>query len=249
MKRRCKERGMVAGYALTAGVILALVSFVGLVIAPEGPLATTMRILPEHGVVKTDTPFAIDLYVDADEPVNVFKGVVHFDPTKLRVASIDYNTSIAELWAERPWYANGEGTINFIGGTTKAGGFNGSGALMRITFEPISIGEVSINIEDVRILAHDGFGSDVPLTEPLDALFTVEDAALDAETVSRQSKGPAAIAVVSSLPKTDLNNDGVQSIADVSIFIAGLVFQKPELDFNEDGSVDTADLSILMSAK
>ncbi len=241
-------RGMVPQYALVAGVFVAFLSFVGIAVAPQIATTTIMRIEPEKGLVLQDDMFTVEVMVEAATPVNVFKGELHFDPTKLQVVSIDYNTSIAELWAERPWYANGEGTINFIGGTTKVGGILGTGALLTVTFESVGLGDAVLSLVDVRILAHDGFGNDVQLVAPLDALFTLEDPRIEEETVSRRAVTPAAIAVVASIPNTDLNGDGKQSLSDISIFIAGFFNRNPRLDFNGDGEVNTTDLSIIMSA-
>jgi hypothetical protein len=249
MKRAQKERGMVPQYALVAGVVIAFLSLIGVAIAPTGDPLAALRMDPQSGLVIKDKQFPVRILVDASTTVNVFKGELRFDPTKLRVASIDYNVSIAELWAERPWYANGEGTINFIGGTTRPGGFLGSGTLMTIMFEPIATGDAELTMEETRILAHDGLGSDVPLRTPIDALFTVAETEIAAKTVASTPPQATSIAVVESFSKTDLNQDGKQTIADMSIFVTGLVTQDPTFDFNNDGSVDTKDLSIIMSAK
>jgi hypothetical protein len=48
---------------------------------------------------------------------------------------------------------------------------------------------------------------------------------------------------------TDLNEDGKQTISDVSIFMINMVGDDPRFDFNRDGDVDAKDLSIMMSAQ
>jgi hypothetical protein len=243
------ERGMIPQYALAAGVFIAFLSLIGVVIAPQGEPLATIRMEPQTGLVLKDTVFPVRIMVDASTPVNVFKGELHFDHTKLIVESIDYNVSIAELWAEKPWYANGDGTINFIGGTTRTGGFSGSGVLMTVHFKPIALGDAELTMVDPRILAHDGLGSDVLVSEPLDALFVVEEERIADETVASGPDSTTSVAVVETLPRTDLNQDGKQSIVDISIFISGMLGDNPSLDFNGDGEVGTRDLSILMSAQ
>jgi hypothetical protein len=57
-------------------------------------------------------------------------------------------------------------------------------------------------------------------------------------------KGPT-VSVLPTVPQTDLNNDGEQTIADVSIFMTDLITQNDRSDFNQDGTVDLKDLSIL----
>lgn len=244
---RSPEHGIIAQQALVAGVLFAVASFLGVVLAPETGPQADMRIEPQSGVALKGGTFPITIIVNATTPVNVFKGELRFNPAQLRVQSIDYNVSIADLWAERPWYENGEGTINFIGGTTREGGFLGTGSLMTVHFETVEIGETTLQLKDSRILAHDGLGTYIPLGEPIDALFTIEKS-VEEKTVATPLPSPATIAVVQTLPNTDLNGDGQQGIADLSIFMMGMVTKEPALDFNGDGDVGAKDLSILLSA-
>jgi hypothetical protein len=241
------RRGSIGTQPLIAGVIVAFVSLMSVLLIAEDTPPANMRIEPLSGVMHPDEKLTVKVVVSSDVPVNVFKGELVFDHTKLRVESIDYNTSIADLWAEKPWYENGDGTINFIGGTTVKGGFLGTGALMTIVFVPVDLGPAVIQVVDARILAHDGLGTDVPLTEPIDALFTVDDGSIEEETIARPSPVPSAIAVVRDAPQTDLNGDGNQSVADLSIFLVGMVRGDHNLDFSGDGKVNLSDLSILMS--
>lgn len=243
------ENGFIAQGALVASVAVAAVSILSFVVAPM--IANTpadMYIVPGRGDAEVDDIFTVDVMVASQVPVNVFKGEVLFDPRILKVESIDYNTSIADLWAELPWYENGEGSINFAGGTTQSGGFQGTGSLIRITFRTIEKGITILRLDGARILAHDGFGTDVPVNMPLDAIFEVEER-IAKETVATPKITTTALSVATPPPSTDLNGDGKQSIADVSIFVRGMFGDEPRFDFNQDGKVDTKDLSILMSAK
>jgi hypothetical protein len=242
-------KGIIATQPLLAGVIVAFVSLMSVVLVTgDDPLAD-MRIEPLSGVMHEGETLTVRIVVSAEVPVNVFKGELQFDHTKLRVESIDYNTSIADLWAEKPWYENGDGTINFIGGTTREGGFLGTGDLMTITFVSTGLGPAVMSIIEARILAHDGLGTDVPLTEPIDALFTVDENRLAGETIAQPAPSPSAIAVIREGAQTDLSGDGKQGIADLSIFMVGMVTGDTELDFSGDGKVNLSDLSILMSAQ
>jgi hypothetical protein len=245
MKRNAN--GIVSVQLLVAGVIVAFISLFSFLVTPELDYDADMYLSPEQGIVRTNEQFVAHLIVDARIPVNVFKGEIRFDPLKLAVVAIEYNTSLADLWAEKPWYENGAGTINFIGGTTQKGGFLGTGTLITITFESHNPGDASITVVDARILAHDGLGSDVSLGKSLDALFHVESPSVEFETIARPDPVPAQVAVVPSLTRTDLNGDGVQTIADVSVFMVGMVHGGEQYDFNNDGVVGAADLSIIVS--
>lgn len=242
-------RGCVPQGVLMAGVVVATLSFLGVALTP---LVTTapadMYIIPGRGTTQLNEMFVVEVMVSSRVPVNVFTGEVLFDPRIVRVESIDYNTSIADLWAELPWYENGEGSVNFSGGTTKQGGFVGTGSLIKITFRTIEKGTTVVRLDNTRILAHDGLGTDVALRTPLDAIFEVETQVTEA-TVAEPSVSTATLYVATPPPHTDVNGDGKQSLADVSMFIIHLFGDDARFDFNQDGYIDTKDLSILMGAK
>lgn len=242
--------GFVPQGVLGASAIIAVLSLIGFVMAPIAvDEQASMRINSEARQVSVGETFTADVVVDAKIPVNVFRGEVRFDPARMKVESIDYNTSIADLWAELPWYENGEGAINFTGGTTVKGGFQGSGSLITITFRTLDQGATSLRLEGARILEHNGLGTDVALTTPIDALFEVEEHVIASQTVAEPEDTTTALVVVSTPPSTDLNGDGKQSLADVSIFVLNMFTDEARYDFNEDGKVDTKDMSILMSKK
>ena len=242
-------RGMIPQAALLIGAFVAFIS-AGIFAMP---FATTpqadMHIEPGIGRIKIGDVFTVQLMVDAETPVNVFRGEIFFDPTVLQVDSIDYNTSIADLWAELPWYENGDGTLNFTGGTAQQGGFQGTGSLITITFRSIGAGVTALKLDGARILAHDGLGSDVALGKPIDAVFEVGQEVIDQQTVAAPASRTSVIAVSSEVPSTDLNGDGKQSIADMSIFMLHILSTDSRYDFNQDGKVNNVDLSILMSAQ
>jgi Cohesin domain len=235
-----------AAQLLMASVIAGILGVSGFLMAPLIiEKIITVSIEPEQGTVVQGEAFTIKIIIDSNTPINVYKGLLRFDDTKLEVTSISYNTSIADLWAEEPWYSNGDGTVNFIGGTTKSGGFTGVGSLVTITFTTKSTGEASIYMEDIQILAHDGLGTTIPITVPIDAVFAISAEQLEAETKLETSiKGPT-VTVIPAPPDTDLNDDGKQSLADTSIFMSDLVTQNRRSDFNQDNVVNLKDLSIL----
>lgn len=231
---------------IIGGLILAALGVGGsLLMTPE----VDMRIEPQGGTQVVGETFQTNVMVTSETPVNVFKGVVHFDPSILVIESIDYNTGVADLWAERPWYQNGAGTLNFIGGTTRHGGFIGTGQLITITFRPIREGTAAINIDEIRILKHDGLGTDALINEPIDVIFTVAETKIEQQTVLQGSVMGSKLTVVSENQSPDLNNDGKQSLADASIFMKYLATQNLRADFNRDGKVNTADLSIMLDAE
>lgn len=235
-----------AAHFLTAALIASIFGLSGFMLSPLVVTKNTeVRIEPKTGLVVKGEPFTVSILVNAGEPTNVFKGLLTFDPAVLSVEAITYNTSIADLWAEEPWYSNGNGTIGFIGGSTKEGGFVGEGSLLTITFTTKAVGNTAVAMKEMVILKHDGLGTEVPLFAPIDALFAVSDEVLARETILTTSVPGPQLQIVNNLPDIDLNDDGVQSMADVSIFMVDVLAKNVRSDFNADGAVDLKDLSIL----
>jgi hypothetical protein len=237
-------RGFSFTALLAASAVLAMLAITGFEMA-EKTLRNdaTIRIEPREQAVALGETMTVSVVVSSHVSINVFGGELTWDPAVLRVESIDYNTSIADLWAERPWYSNGEGSLTFGGGTTRAGGFNGSGKLITVTFKTIGVGNGSVVMRHAQLLKHDGLGTGVPLLEPIDALITV---------TSENTRGlgtESHIAVVTHTQATDLNGDGKQTFADVSILMLHLLGSDVRYDLNADGAVNTKDLEYLLTKK
>ena len=234
---------------LLGAALVSTIAYLGLVASPFGSVPKVdMRTEPAQVMLNVGDTTSIDIVVESDIPVNVFAGNVHFDPRVLKVASIDYNLSIADLWAELPWYSNGDGVVNFAGGTTKPGGFTGTGSLLTITFKTLAAGNGDITIDDARILLHDGLGTDATLEQPIDTIITIAEPNITHEVLYKEGGGTDLL-VLPEPPATDLNNDGKQSIADLSIFMMHLASGNKRSDFNKDGKVTVSDLSILLEAE
>jgi hypothetical protein len=243
MKRSLSTRGSIIPNALIASAIIGFASLASVLFVPKEPnTGTSLYIEPTELVIEKDTEFTIDIIVESDEAVNAFAGVLKFDEAVLQVTRIDYNTSIADLWTQEPWFTKGDGTITFAGGTTRRGGFTGKGSLVTVTFTGRSASATALSLTGTRVLKHDGLGTDAQLRTSLDALFTIKQVPSSGDIIS-QSK-PEEIILA-----TDLNNDGATTIADVSIFMLQLAGQNMRSDFNNDKKVNAADLSILLDAR
>lgn len=206
---------------------------------------THLALTPTEAQTELNTPFTVTVTVASDQPVNAFQGLLQFDDQVLRVQEISYNTSIADLWVERPWYDNGDGTIHFAGGTTRPGGFQGSGNLLTITFLPYAAGDATVTFREGLVLAHDGLGTNLPVDEPVDALFTVEAIEQQARVVATSS-GASRVAVSEELVDFDLNGDGYISFADVSVLLPELWGSNMRYDLNDDGTVSWSDVHLLL---
>jgi len=227
--------------------ILATASTGGLLFATL-PSAdhTTMYMEPSKGVLPLGELFTLNVIVESITPVNVFQSNITFDHAVIEITSIEYNTSIANLWAEEPWYSNGDGTLNFTGGTTQKGGFSGKGTLLTIHFKTNAVGSTNITLGDSSILQHDGYGTPIALSDPIDPIFTIIDP--ESSQVTRPKVTASNVQVLNKNTSTDLNQDGVSTLTDISMYMRFLATQNIRADFNGDGVVSMKDLSILLDS-
>lgn len=239
-------RGTIYPLILIASAVAGLVALSGALLSTPSSREATMNIEPSNLSVKPGETFTITVTVVSNLPVNAFAGKIVFDRTVLLVEKIDYNISIADLWAEEPWYNDGDGTLSFIGGTTHPGGFSGSGSLITVTFKALAPGNANMEFVDARILQHDGKGTEATLAAPIDTIFTVVPAELS--TVNPKNS-IIDVQVQNPLHPTDLSGDGVTTVRDISIFMIHLATTNLRSDFNHDTKVNTTDLSILLDAR
>lgn len=241
--------GSVFPMTLAASAIISLLALTGMYLVPITitPFEADIFISPDAKTLSVGEEFLITVEVSATVPVNVFTGMIWFNNQTIEVLSINYNTSVADLWTQEPWFKNGDGSIGFAGGTTKPGGFIGSDTLMTVTFRAIGVGEGNIMIENARILEHNGRGTDatIALLEP--TFFTVASSS-EGRTIIEKNTPPIDIVILEETPGTDLTNDGKTTLADLSVFMLHLSTGNRMSDFTGDGFINTADLSILLQS-
>lgn len=236
---------------IIGGISVLLVTALGsMMAAVVGDSEAEMYLSPSSGVYTIGEPIVVSIRIRSNVPTNVFAGNIKFNPQLLEVEKIEYNISIADLWAIEPWYENGNGTLQFAGGTTRQGGFVGDDQLLSVTFRSKDKGEAPLELYDASILKYDGLGTEVQIAEhPIDAIFSLDQEVLSDTAVFERDWSGGTIAVEPEKRLTDLNGDNTQSIADVSIFMLDMLNKKVRSDFNNDGVINTKDLSIMLNAK
>lgn len=233
---------------LVGSVIAAFVGVTSLFNGPNEPTAGSVYLEPDAGQIAVGELFTVTIMVESNVPSNVYSGQLLFNDAVLEVERIDYNNSLADIWAVEPWYSNGDGTITFAGGTTKQGGFTGIERLVQVHFLAKSVGESEMHLSSARILRHDGLGTDILVTDlPIDALFSITPNKLHEETLI-ETEDQAVLQVLPEQINFDLNGDGKLTLADTSIFILHLASQNLRSDFNQDGVVTINDLDLLLAA-
>jgi hypothetical protein len=224
-----------------------LVATVGMLASLLGLYEADMHLDPQKGSSVLSETFTVSVIIESSIPVNVFMGDISFDHQHLTIESIDYNQSVADLWTTEPWYSNGEGTINFAGGTTQTGGFTGQDTIITITFNTKKVGDAQVVFKDIKIFRHDGLGNEANTAEPIDGLFSIQNTAN--KVITEKSGNKTQFFVLSDTQTTDLNGDGQQTLADLSIFMRDFATQNFRSDFNVDGKVNLSDMSIMLDAQ
>lgn len=199
-----------------------------------------MRIEPIDATITIGEPITLAIVVESNQPANAFTGELVFDNTHFVVEDIRYNTSIADLWAAEPWYNRSENSIYFAGGTTKPGGFIGTGVLLQVTLRALETGDTALALSQVRILAHDGLGSDLAVQTSIDAVFTATGAVN--ETYIEPVSKPGVVSIVPDGQDLDINGDGKLSFQDISVLLLQLNSNDLRYDFNGDGIIDWSDV-------
>ena len=222
-------------------LLVAVLAVAGAMMATVGLSDRTpalMSITPTAATVAVGETATFAVVVESRVPVNAFTGELVYDSDRFIVSSIDYNTSIANLWVEEPWYNRAENSLYFAGGTTQPGGFVGKGELLRVTLQARSAGDTTLTLRNERILAHDGLGNDVALATPLDALFSADVTPYRVELESEHN----FVAVVPEVPPLDVNQDGELGFQDISVLLLNFGSSNAAYDFTGDGTVSWADI-------
>lgn len=240
------NKGTILPHVLVANVIIGLLAVTGMYLLPDN--GTSLSLIPTTSISKPGDTFTVQVLTTSDIPVNVFKGTVNFNERVLAVAHIDYNTSLADLWAEEPWYQKGNGSIGFAGGTTRPGGFTGTESLLTITFKALASGNGDLVLNDTQVLMHDGLGTEAALIDYIDTLFVVASGTADTR-IEHKTKSLADVMVTETKPQPDFNNDGKVNMIDVSLFLLYLPANNPKGDLDNNGKVNNADLSIILGAR
>jgi hypothetical protein len=223
---------------IVAAIAIPVTALTTTVILSDDP-AASMYVVPSATSVEIGGTLSVAVMVKSNVPVNAFTSELVFDTNRFYVTNISYNTSIANLWVEEPWYNRANNSIYFAGGTTQSDGFVGTGELMRVTLQARSAGDTILTLRNTRVLAHNGLGKDVSLVQPLDTLFSIDTTPF---ATPLQEIETDVIAIVSDLPPLDVNGDGVLSFRDIGTLLSALGSDQVLYDFNGDNKVTWADI-------
>lgn len=196
-----------------------------------------VRLESSAKTVEAGDRFSVSVYAFAHQPVNAVDISLRFDPTSVKVLSVDRGESVITLWAEDPKIHDGQITLR--GGTFRRG-FIGDHLVAIIELQAVTTGQALFQVSDALLLAGDGTGATVKTGEALDSKTSVY--IFDENTDPSNIAAAIGVSVI-----TDVDGDGVVALRDISIFMASWRTKDQIYDFNGDGRMTLRDFSILLS--
>ncbi len=174
---------------------------VGLVLAPENAEAATLSLSPNSGSFSVGQTITVAVKVNsAGVAINAAEATVAFSTDTLQFSGLSKSGSIFKFWAVEP---NASGSkITFSGGLPNPGFTGSSGTILTMTFLAKAEGTATVKLSGSKVLANDGFGTNV-LTSQGSATFTIGKKAAPAKPAPAS---PYPAPAVSSTTHPDEDN-------------------------------------------
>ncbi len=233
-----RPRSRTVRYAFPMLALLAALLGAG---AISNSQQSTVRLKASEPTLEAGRPFSVDVFVSAHVPVNAVELEVSVPPN-VKVTGIDRGQSVITLWTQDPYVQNQ--TVHLSGGTYRKG-FIGEHLIATINAEALTSGIAEFTVRDVLLLAGDGSGTRVTLTDGFDGAklyIAREDGTFaDGEAVGLDAASATVIVV------TDIDGDGRVTLTDISSFMAAWSSRNRVYDFNGDGRMTFRDFGIILS--
>lgn len=216
-------------------LLFLLAAFVGMAAAITNGSSYVRIEVPTVSIDK-GAEFAVDVYVYASAPVNAVDIAINFPAEFVEVLGVDRGESVITLWTQDPYVDNG--AVILQGGTYRKG-FIGDHKIATVNVKATASGKAEFLVRDAVLLAGDGKGTPVTVSDKslVTSLYIYPEGQ---EVDSVQAKTTLVLV-------TDLNNDGVVTLGDISAFMASWYGTGPQRDFNNDGRMTFRDFSIILS--
>jgi hypothetical protein len=185
----------------------------------------------------------IDIRINTKTPINTVGATITFPQDTLEVVGISKADSFLDLWTEDTTIKEAAGEVHFSGGTVKQGGLSGIGTIVTLTIKAKKSGTVQLSFKDTQIFAADGRGTEVPSSKRVytfDIPESTSTPALAAGGKMNEETLPP--------PPIDFNGDGKINVVDLSIIAIQIIAPyNAKFDLDRDGANSLADLSIFFS--
>lgn len=197
-----------------------------------------IRLATDTTAVATNERFTLDVLANAHVPVNAVDITLRFDQAGFEVVSVDRGQSVLTIWTEEPVITNN--SVILRGGTFRKG-FLGEHKIASIVLKAKRTGTGSLSASDVTLLAGDGRGTPIKVSEVSDSKLSL--------FIYDENSSPTDIgANVQVRIVTDLDGDGKVSLRDISSFMAAWADTSASYDFDGDGRMTFRDFSILLAS-
>jgi len=138
---------------------ICLLLFIGLLFPVEAQEKASLFFSPSSETFIKGEYFSVELKVDTKGfPINAAQASISFPSDKLELVGVSKENSIFSLWTEEPRVNKNK---IFLSGGIPHPGFNGVGSIVSINFLARELGNAEIYIEDGKVLADDGKGTDI----------------------------------------------------------------------------------------
>ena len=184
----------------------------------------------------------IDIRINASTPINAVGATVHFPQETLEVIGVSKEDSFLDLWTEETTIKETAGEVRFSGGTLTTGGVTDIATVLTLTVRAKKAGRAELVFTNAEIFAHDGTGKPVD-RKTRTFVYTVltSDISTAEAKATLPTESPAA-------PHADFNDDGVTSLADISILAVQLLAPyNARYDLDQNGVLNLRDFSIIFA--
>lgn len=220
-------------YAFSLLFIFATIAGMAAVISSD---SSYVRIVVPNTTIDAGTQFFVEVYAYASAPVNAVDIAIAVPADFVEVLGVDRGESVITLWTEDPHVK--DGSVILRGGTYRKG-FIGEHKIATINLRAVTEGKAEFLVRDAVLLAGDGKGTPIAVAD--DSVVT----SLYIFPQGQRSENIVAEGAIVIL--TDINNDGVVTLADISSFMSSWYGKGPLRDFDNDGKMTFRDFSIILA--
>jgi hypothetical protein len=226
-------------------LVFTFVALLGAAAAITSTNKTFIHLESSQDSLRAGDSFQIDVYVNAHVAINAVDIRLQFPKEQINITGIDTGESVITLWAKDPYIENN--SVILQGGTFRRG-FRGDHLIATINARAIETGVAQISVDNVQLLAGDGTGAEVSITQNDEDSTTIYIAQEDGTfTDLPEGAGVNLQANASIVIITDIDGDGNVTLADISRFMVGWSNRSVLYDFNGDGKMTFRDFGIILA--
>lgn len=201
--------------------------------------ASYIRLTSNETYVEEGDTFTIEVHVNAHIPVNAVNIEVAYPEDQIEIIGIDTGTSVITIWTEEPSWDNG--VVSISGGTFRKG-FEGEHIVAEISARAKTSGAAKFSTDEVRLLAGDGRGTQVSVSESGEETYTMYAGVVTNEKGEMVIEGNLKVGIY-----TDIDGDGKVDMSDVMDFMSAWRSKQVVYDFNKDGKMTFVDFAIILA--